>query len=124
LELSKPTVTLATRQLTQEERELIRHLAGLKEVKEQSDHQGLRLSVGRLDAWLAVDDETVRRYSDVLQGRRNEIRNYLQRLEKQLSNQGYLKSAPPELVQQTRDRKAENELLLSKLDDQLATIGH
>lgn len=99
---------------------LIKKLAGISDIERVGQGSGLALS--SFDAWLDLQPQVVRAYLKKLQDKRDEQASYRDRLKKQLANAGYVKSAPAHIVAETKDRLAQAEMLLSKLDEQIATI--
>lgn len=122
LKMAKPTVLYLKSDALTENSNLIKRLAGVGELKVAERGSGLRIPVTEFDAWLQVDNETLNSYRASLESRRKEAGEYLKRLEGQLKNESYLKNAPANLVEETKDRAKETKLLLSKLDEQLAAI--
>ncbi len=121
LGLQKPVLLVRHGQLSQESLDLIAHLAHLGGV-EIGEGSGLRIPAITADIWLKADDEVIKGHQDRLLRRRSETKAYVARLDKQLQNEGYLKSAPRPVVAQTRRRLEDAKLLLSKLDEQLKAI--
>jgi valyl-tRNA synthetase len=103
--------------------DLVAKLANLGAMQAKQKGSGLRVQSTDFDAWLDVDEQIISKYRSSLEHKRKEAGEYLKRLESQLANKRYVESAPAELVKQTRDRKAETELLVSKLDEQIKTIN-
>jgi len=81
------------------------------------------ISVG-LNGYLAVSEEEMLAYKHRLTTQLQEKQAYLRSLDARLANEGYVKSAPATVVQDTRDRREETLMLLSKLNEQLAALGH
>lgn len=123
LKLAKPATSYLESSVLTENANLIKRLAGVGELHVTKQGSGLRIPVAEFDAWLDVDDETLNSYRTSLETRQKEAGEYLNRLEGQLKNKSYLDNAPAHLVEQTKDRAEETKLLLSKLDEQLKTIG-
>ncbi|HSX48348.1 MAG TPA: class I tRNA ligase family protein, partial [Candidatus Nanoarchaeia archaeon] len=107
-------------QLIADNHGLVKKLAGVSEI--ESVGQGSGLALSSYDAWLDLEPQTIRAYLKRLQDKQQEQASYRDRLKKQLTNSGYIKSAPPVVVAETKDRLAQAEMLLSKLDEQIATI--
>ncbi len=119
LELKQPSLSLAD-DLTAVDFKILVKLAGLSEIKEGSG--GLKVEAGKLVGRLLISTEDVGRYLDNLKLKLNEAGEYAKRLKLQLSNHRYLEKAPATLVTETRDRLQQTELLISKLDEQIANI--
>lgn len=121
LRLSKPVLTISE-QLPIDDVSVLKKLASLETVETKEKGSGLRLMTPGLNAWLSISDEQLDRYLNSLEFKRKEGSSYQERLKKQLANSSYIDNAPEELVQETRDRLASTELLLSKLDEQIDAI--
>lgn len=100
---------------------LLERLGGVTKFQAVERGRGLALP-GTLRVWLDIDDEAVKSYAKQLRSQRNERADYVAKLEKQLKNAGYIKSAPSQIVQDTRDRLEQAKVLLSRLDEQLEGI--
>jgi valyl-tRNA synthetase len=120
--LARPNLLYTADSRLSENAALIQSLARLGEISEVKQGRGLRIPSNELFCWLDVDPKTIKEYRLSLRHKHDEAGEYLQRLTKQLANPDYLKKAPTELVQQTRDRVAETKLLLSQLDEQIRTL--
>lgn len=118
LKLSRPNVALDT-ELSDTDKRVFTKLGRIGEIKQGSG--GLKIVAANVSAHLLIDEATVERYSTSLQHKRDEIGEYVKRLKSQLSNSAYTTKAPPELVSESRDRLAQAELLLSKIDEQIKT---
>jgi valyl-tRNA synthetase len=123
IKLTKPKLTYAPSKLLEANLDLVAKLANLGAMQAKQKGSGLRVQSTDFDAWLDVDEQIISKYRSSLEHKRKEAGEYLKRLESQLANKRYVESAPAELVKQTRDRKAETELLVSKLDEQIKTIN-
>jgi len=119
LGLQRPTLLYRPNDLLEREIALVQALARTGEATATEEGSGLRLPITEFEAWLAVDDAKLQSYAELLQRKRNEAGEYLQRLRNQLANDSYTSNAPKELVQQTKDRATETELLVSNLDEQI-----
>ncbi len=95
---------------------LIKQLAKLDEVKEDSTKHGLRLSRTRESCWLLIDaaaaEEFIRKTSD----REEQLASQLKNLRARLKNPSYTTKAPKELVTQTQDQ-------IGAIEAELATIS-
>jgi valyl-tRNA synthetase len=122
LSLVKPKLLYQPNPLLDENAALITQLARVGEMEAVKQGRGLRLSSTDFNCWIDVDAATLRSYRTALERKRSGAGEYLQRLQAQLTNQSYLKNAPGELVQETKDRAQETELVVSKLDEQIRHI--
>jgi valyl-tRNA synthetase len=117
-QLSKPTVLTTDKKLVESSELIVRlgRVGGVKLVE-----QGSGLYLGN-DAWIEADRELLLTRKSRLEAQRDEKKNYLKSLEVKLGNDRYVASAPEAVVRETRDRKEETLMLLSKLDEQLADL--
>lgn len=101
---------------------LIARLAGLKAVEASQAPHGLRLAVANREAWLAMDADTLYEHQERLELRLAECRQQIQRLEGRLANEGYIRSAPAAIVEQSRQQLAEQRTIEGKLVAELQVI--
>ncbi len=99
---------------------LLARLAYLTRVRQSGEPAGLKLTQTTQDCWLAIDDETLKRYADKLEEQQLEARIITERLEKRLSNEGYVAQAPAAIVAQTRIQLAEAQERLKALETEAA----
>lgn len=121
LSLQKPKVYI-TSGIAKNEWDVCRGLAKAGEIKDGSPESGIRIQSTSIEAWIEAEEGTVKRYKELIHKRFDEANAYLLRLNKQLENKSYVDSAPPELVEETRNRQADTKLLVSQLDEQLKSI--
>lgn len=88
--------------LLESEGTLISKLAGLQSVEKVSDGRGLNLTSTDSKCWLDIDETTARNYVSNLEQKLVDQQKLIQQLEGRLSNEGYVKSAPKHLVEETR----------------------
>jgi len=100
---------------------LIMKLARVAEVKLVKQGSGLYLGTG--SEWIEADSSRLSARKARLEAQRREKQQHLKGLEAKLGNERYVSSAPPAVVQETRDRREETLMLLSKLDEQLADLS-
>ncbi len=117
--LQKPAL-LADSNLVLANTGLIKHLARLSGI-EKGEGSGLAIP-GVSAVWLKVSPEQIQSYVSKLKRRRGEAGEYAARLKSQLDNKAYVKSAPAELVQQTKDRLVEAKELAGELDAQIKAV--
>jgi valyl-tRNA synthetase len=117
--LSKPTL-LTTDKILVESQELVVRLGRVAEVKLVEQGSGLYLGN---EAWIEADAGLLTARKSRLEALVTEKKAYLKSLEAKLGNERYVASAPQAIVDETRDRKDETLMLLSKLDEQLADLN-
>lgn len=102
---------------------LIKQLAGLAAVTQVTQPSGLRLAVPNREAWLQVDADTLYEHQTKLETRLAETRERVHKLQLRLDNEGYVRSAPPAVVNQTRDELNEQLGLESRLQNELSVLS-
>ena len=122
LVLAKPVLLYRNERIIDNNADLIKKLAGLQKIEQVKQGRGMALP-GRISAWLDVDQKTLKDYLRSLTAKRKEKSDYLDRLTKQLSNEAFVKSAPAQIVEDARNRQAQAQMILSKLDEQIKAIG-
>jgi valyl-tRNA synthetase len=118
-QLVRPTI-LTTNEATYSDRDLISRLGRTGDIKLVEEGRGLYLRTG--SAWIEATNELVKSRKHRLEKQRDEKAGYLKGLEAKLANKRYVEGAPEAVVQETRDRRDETLMLLSKLDEQLADL--
>ena len=119
-QLSKPTI-LTTDKTIAGNAELVAQLARAGEVKLVEQGTGLYLGTSA-PAWIKADSELIQARKHRLHAQQAEKTDYLKTLDARLGNKRYVDSAPAQIVQDTRDRREETLMLLSKLDEQLQAL--
>ncbi len=107
-----------------ENAELITRLTGLNGVREVSDGHGLHLTELKDEAWLDVEEQISRNYLFKLVKRRDVTKKFADRLQAKLSSDGYKKSAPKELVEETKAMLDTGLETIGKLDKQIENLEH
>jgi valyl-tRNA synthetase len=108
--------------LIQDNVDLIRHLAHLKEVKEVDQPRGLRLAASNREAWLDVSEETLYEHQSNLEVRLAETRQFIATLEGRLNNETYISKAPAHLVEESREQLAAKKALITRLESELNVL--
>jgi valyl-tRNA synthetase len=119
----KQTLLFENDTLIHENAELIRFLARLKTVKKTAQPSGLRLAVANREAWLDMDEETLYDHQTKLETRLTHSRELITRLQNRLANENYVKNAPAEVVEETRDQLAEQQQLEARLVRELDVLS-
>ncbi len=120
-QLTRPTI-LTTSQTIAENADLVLRLARLGGVKLVEQGSGLYLGT-TAPAWIEVNDEQLTARKSRLMAQQREKKAYLKSLDAKLDNDRFVQSAPEKVLQETRDRREETLMLLSKLDEQLAALN-
>lgn len=108
--------------LIDDNRDLIRHLAKVKEVTEVDQARGLRLASSNREAWLDVSAETLYEHQTNLETRLAETRAFVKNLEARLSNESYISKAPEHLVEESRSQLETKKALIERLEDELQVL--
>lgn len=94
---------------------LIERLAGIKGVQEVSDGTGLHLTSTSYNCWLDINPSTAREYAAKLAADQAEQEKLAANLQARLDNASYIKNAPKQVVQQTKDQLAEARAAIVRL---------
>ncbi len=121
-QLSKP-VLLTTQPRLTDSADVVRKMAGLSEVKLTAEGRGLFVPTSHYEVWIEADEALIDARKHRLEAQRAEKQGYLQGLEAKLTNSRYLESAPEAVVAETRSRRDDTLMLISKLDEQLAALN-
>jgi valyl-tRNA synthetase len=84
--------------------ETIKTLTRLSKLKEVEKSTGLKLTTSKLQAWLAIDADTAKRYLDRLATKRKDETEAIARLQERLANKSYVQNAPEQVIAQTRQQ--------------------
>lgn len=98
-----------------EHADLIKRLAKLGDVREVKAGHGLHLTQTDYNCWLDIDNETARRYLGELDQQRAEQEQLIKQLEGRLANKGYVKNAPSQLVEETKQQLETAKAQVAKL---------
>lgn len=109
--------------LIEENADLIRHLAKLKEVMPVDQARGLRLAASNREAWLDVSEETLYEHQTNLEVRLAETRQFVATLEGRLSNESYTSKAPAHLVEESRQQLTAKKTLIERLEAELQVLN-
>lgn len=90
---------------------LIKRLARLADVHENDEGQGVAVSAD-FECWLDIDQKLIDKYLSTLEEKINLAKQNITRLQGRLSNDDYVKQAPPKLVEDSRNQLIENEQTL------------
>lgn len=118
----KQTLIYGEDSLIADNEELVGVLAGLNEVKKADNPSGLRLAVAGREAWLDIDQKTLKHHRKNLEQRIKDIEGQIKNLEARLGNENYVKNAPEAVVAETREGLKEQQALLERLQAELQII--
>jgi valyl-tRNA synthetase len=102
--------------------ELVKRLARLSAI-ESGKGSGLLVAAGENESWLEIDPDKLKAYLGELKTKQADQKSYIAKLEGQLGNKTYVESAPATIVQDTRDRLKQAQVVLSKLDEQIRKLA-
>lgn len=97
----------------------IKLLSRLKDVKNVEKGNGLYLTSTKNVCWLDIDMATARSYLVELAGKRDEQLSSIKQLEGRLSNDNYVKNAPKQVVDQTKDQLSDAKSLLESIQQEI-----
>ena len=110
--------------LIDENKSLIQHLVKLENIEqEQGIVSGIRLAVPGREAWMKVDQQTLKKHRKKLEVRIHKVEEAVIQLEKRLSNDSYINNAPTHLVEETRTQLEEQHKLAIRLTNELELIN-
>lgn len=100
--------------------QLIQRMSKLKEIKITDQPRGLRLAASGRQAWLDISEETLYEHQTNLELRLAEVNTQINNLSSRLANESYIKKAPADLVEESKEqlkqKEAFKERLLRELD--------
>lgn len=108
--------------LIEDNKDLIKRLAKLKEVSITDQARGLRLAVSGRDAWLDVSAETLYEHQTNLEQRLATTHKDIAALEARLNNKSYVEKAPAALVEETKKNLEEKQALVERLVHELEIL--
>lgn len=109
--------------LVEDNAELIRHLARVKEVTKVDQARGLRLAASGREAWLDVSEDTLYEHQTNLEVRLAETRQFVKNLEGRLANESYVSKAPAHLVEESREQLKQKQALIERLETELQVLS-
>ncbi|MGI9027762.1 MAG: class I tRNA ligase family protein, partial [Candidatus Saccharimonadales bacterium] len=98
---------------------LIQKLAKLEGVKQVSDGRGLHLTQTVENCWLDVDHETAIEFTGKLHEKQTDITKQIELLTGRLENETYVKKAPKQLVDQSKQQLKDLRAELANIESQL-----
>jgi valyl-tRNA synthetase len=108
--------------LIEDNKDLIKRLAKLKDVTSPEQPKGLRLAVSGREAWLDVSADTLAEHQVNLEERLAANHADIQALEGRLSNASYVEKAPAKLVDETRQQLKEKKAVVIRLQAELTVL--
>ena len=102
-------------EIVNENSEIIKKMAGLKEVKESSQGSGLKLTAAKAECWLDIDSSIAKEYVSELSSKADRQEQIIKQLESRLANKSYVANAPEQVVAQTKQQLQEASELLDSI---------
>jgi valyl-tRNA synthetase len=120
LGVKKPALYYQNAPVLEKNATLIARMAGLPGVNAapQDAKQGLRLTSTELTSWLDIERSVAEKYLAALMDQKQQKQAAIERLNARLSSQDYVAKAPKELVEQTRQKLAEEEKQLEAITEE------
>ena len=109
--------------LIEDNKDLIKRLAKLKDIVGTDVAKGLRLAVSGRDAWLDVSEQTLSEHQINLEERLASTRLDIKALEGRLSNENYVQKAPPSLVAETQSQLEDKKAVILRLEYELKALS-
>lgn len=109
--------------LIDDNRELLKRLAKLKDVQTTDQPKGLRLALANHDAWLNVPQETLEEHKENLEMRLATTHQEIKTLEGRLGNENYVAKAPASLVEESKKQLEEKQALVERLLRELELLS-
>jgi valyl-tRNA synthetase len=124
LEVKKPKLYYQAAPVIEEQSGLIERLARVSSVEEAADSPvtGLRLVSTKYGCWLDIDRQKASAYLDRLNGQYKQQQDNVKRLKNRLVNKNYTEKAPKEVVEQTKIQLKQEQELIEKIDQELASL--
>ncbi|HEY5668320.1 MAG TPA: valine--tRNA ligase [Candidatus Saccharimonadales bacterium] len=99
--------------------EVIKRMGHLEAMITVDQSNGLKLTQGTTEAWLAIEPDVAKRYTDKLEENRKAETESVSRLAARLGNKSYVDNAPAHVVEQTRSQLAEAEARLDAIKSEI-----
>ncbi len=108
--------------LIEDNKDLLKRLAKLKDVTKTEQAKGLRLALSSHDAWLNVSEKTLEEHKTNLEMRLGATHQEIQTLEGRLGNENYVSKAPASLVEESKKQLQEKQALVERLLHELEIL--
>lgn len=102
---------------------LVRLVREVKSVTHVDEGKGLRLAASGRDVWLDISEDTLYEHQTNLERRLAEVRASIAALEARLANESYAAKAPRHLVEESRQKLADETAHAERLEQELSVIG-
>jgi valyl-tRNA synthetase len=118
----KYSLLYQTDALIEDNKDLIKRLAKLKDITITDQAKGLRLANSGRDAWLDVSADTLSEHQTNLEARLATAHADIKALQGRLANKSYVEKAPAALVEETEKQLVEKEALVTRLQTELEIL--
>ncbi len=118
----KQTLLYGEDSLIEDNAGLIKQLAHLEVIKPTDQPQGLRIAVSGREAWLDIDEKTLKKHRKELEQRLEEVTQFITKLQARLSQKSYVKNAPAAIVEESKSQLEEKRALKERLVTELTII--
>ena len=115
LGLDKPTLYYTDAPFIATNAALITRLTNIANTREVSDGNGLHLTSTTYQCWLDVDAGVAEAHVERLEAQKAEQQSLVAQYEKRLSNDSYVRQAPKQIVEQTKQQLAEAKTMIERL---------
>lgn len=109
--------------LIEDNKDLLKRLAKLKDIHVTDQPTGLRLALSSHDAWLDVPAKTLEEHKDNLEMRLAATHQEIKTLEGRLGNENYVSKAPAALVDESKKQLNEKQALVQRLLHELEILA-
>lgn len=109
--------------LIEDNKDLLKRLAKLKDIQVTDQPSGLRLALSSHDAWLNVPAKTLEEHKENLEMRLATTHQDIKNLEGRLGNESYVAKAPARLVEESKKQLNEKQALAERLLRELEILA-
>ncbi|HEU4914796.1 MAG TPA: valine--tRNA ligase [Candidatus Saccharimonadales bacterium] len=99
--------------------EVLKRMGRLSRMDVVADSNGLRLTQSQIDAWLAIESDVAKKYTDKLEENRKQEAETIARLAARLSNKSYVDNAPEKVVAQTKQQLADAKTRMKAIQEEI-----
>lgn len=118
MDISKTPLKYAADKLIEENAELIKRLAKTGEIT-SGKGTGVKLTNSKNGVWIGISDKKLSEYTAKLDNDKLLAKQSISNLEGRLNNKGYVKNAPANIVEQTKDQLKEKQELLKRIEEEI-----
>ena len=122
LQTTNTILYFTNNQFLRESSKMIIQFTGIIDVREVASGKGLHLTTTKHSCWLDIGIDTATAYSAKLNTQKTQKEAAIKRLQQRLDNKAYTQNAPKEVIEQTKQQLADEQLLLAKLLKELTTF--